>query len=218
MKLSFANRPLANRSFARKALLPAAIAAALLPFSLGAMAGDKPHEGFEGRGPGHEFRAELLDRAGIDEETRDALKAASDEHHEAMKELNDEYRAQRKEILGEDGIAALKDATRQVHQERLSKLFDEWQLSDDDRSKVEDTLASFRDDFKSLIDQDYEERDKRHAAWEELRQTHHDALAEVLSDEQIDELKSTMMPPRHHGGPGHHGEHEGKPMPEAPAA
>lgn len=218
MKLSFANRSFANRSFARKALLPAAIAAALLPFSLGAVAGDKPHEGFEGRGPGHEFRADLFDRAGIDEKTLDALKAARDEHREAMKELNDEYRAQREEILGEDGVAALKDAARQMHEERLNKLFDEWQLSDDDRSKVEDTLASFRGDFKSLADQDYEDRDERHAAWEELRQTHHDALAEVLSDEQIDELKNTMMLPRHHKGPGHHGKHGDKPMQEAPTA
>lgn len=95
-------------TFARKALLSAAISAALLPIAMSASAAPDRHEGPRHAGP--DMRAELYERAGIDADTREALKQAGIEHHEAIEELNADFREQRQEILGEDGMAALERA------------------------------------------------------------------------------------------------------------
>jgi len=195
--------------FTRKALIPAMLSAALLPVSMGALAGEKAADHDAGPrhdGGPHEMRGELFDRAGIDADTREALKQAGIEHRDALQELNAEYRSERQAILGEDGITALKQAGQELRNERATALMDEWQLSDADREQLMQTRESLHASIQSLRSEDFENREQRRQAWEELRESHHAQLAEILSEEQIQELKHTMMPRGHAG----HGDHEGR--------
>lgn len=199
-------------SFTRKALLPAILTAMLLPVSMGALAGEKaadePH-GPDHAGPRGEHMEVLFDRADIDDETREALRQAGIEHHDAMEQLNADYRDQRQQILGEEGVSALEQAGKELREERLTTLMDEWQLSDEDRASLQQTREGFHESIQSLRARDFESREARRQAWNELRETTHASLAEVLSEEQIDELKHTMMPDHGRGDRGPHGHHHG---------
>lgn len=194
-------------SFTRKALIPTILTAVLLPVSMGALAGEKAameDHAPNHAGPHHEQRDELFDRAGIDDATREALHQAEISHHDAIKQVNTDYREQRQQILGEDGMAALKQAGDELREERVTALMDEWQLSDDDRAKLQQTREGFHDSVQALRARDFESREARRQAWDELRTSTHAALVEVLSEEQIKELRHTMMPGRDGGHHGHH--------------
>lgn len=195
-------------TFARKALLSAAVSAALLPVAMTATASPDRPEG--PRHEGGEMRAELFDRAGIDAETREALKQAAMEHRQEVKELNDDFREQRMEILGEDGVAALERARHELREERINDLVDKWELSDDERDAFNAARESFKEGAEALKAQEFENPEARHDAWRELMSSTRDQLAEILDERQLRELKHTMMPghgdhPR--GGPGEHRAH-----------
>lgn len=186
--------------FTRKALIPAVVSAMLLPMSLSAVAGDHPQH----HGSWQEKRTELFDRADIDVDQREQLDQARTEYQQALEELSADYAQQRQDILGEDGIAALKQAIHDIREERITTLMDEWQLSDEDRASLQQTREDFRSNMKSLADQQFDSDEDRHQAWKELRTNTHDALAEVLSEEQIQELTHALMP----RGPRFGGDHD----------
>lgn len=205
-------------TFARKALLSAAVSAALLPVAMTATASPDRPEG--PRHDGGEMRAELFDRAGIDAETRDELAEAEQEHREAMRELRHDYREQIDEILDDEQRAALDEARQEIHQEhraerrdaieaRIDAVVDGWDLDDETRQSLDELRHAFMEDAQALKAQSFDSRDERRQAWKAMRDQHHDALAELLSEEQIGELEQAMRPPHghgHRGERGHHGE------------
>ena len=192
-----------NTTFARKALLSAAISAALLPITMSASAAPDRHEGPRHAGP--DMRAELYERAGIDADTREALKQAGIEHHEAIEELNADFREQRQEILGEDGMAALERARHELREERVNALVDKWELSAEDREAFNAARESFKEGAEALKAQDFESDEQRHDAWRELMTSSRDQMANILDEQQMRELKHALMP-GHDQGPRGHGE------------
>lgn len=209
----------------RKLLMPALLAVAIAPLALAAAAGDGPrHFGSERH---QEQRQALYERAGIDEATRTALEEAHAEHREAQRELREQHHERMNDILGAEQREALRAAMHEMHEERhterrqamqkrLDALIDNWGLDEDDRQALQDAREAMMADARELRDQEFESREDRHAAWLEIRDEHRAALAEILTDEQLAELRETMKPPHahrkgHHKGPhgGHHGpEHQ----------
>ena len=86
---------------------------------------------------------------------------------------------------GEDGKQGWSKEHRQQHeqrratlQQRLAELVDSWELSEADR--------------EALREGDVGSRQERREAVRELREEHHEALAEILSDEQIEEMRTVI--------------------------
>lgn len=200
----------------RKLLMPALLAVAISPLSLAAIAA--PDEG-----PRHpwserhqEQRQALYDRAGLDGATRTALEEAHAEHREAQHQLREQHRERMNDILSEEQQQALHTAKREMHeerhaerrqamQERLDALIDDWGLNEAERQALHDAREAMMVDARELHEQEFDSREDKRAAWLELRDEHRAALSEILSDEQMAELRDTMRP--HHGHPrmGHHG-------------
>ncbi|GGX86023.1 hypothetical protein GCM10007160_11550 [Litchfieldella qijiaojingensis] len=208
------------RLITRKLLMPALLAAAIAPLTLAAIAspGEGPHHPWSERHQEH--RQALYERAGLDAETRAALDEAHREHREAMHELQHQHREQMAEILDDEQHEALRAAMREMHeehhaerrqamQERLNVLIDGWGLSEDERQALLDAREAMMSDARELRNQEFDSREDRRAAWLELRDEHRAALSEILSDEQMAELRDIMKP--HHGHhKGHHGMPHGK--------
>ncbi|WP_447928086.1 hypothetical protein [Vreelandella sp. EE27] len=103
----------------RKIAAPALLAAALIPVALTAQAG--PHDGKDReqmREHMQEQRDEVYQRAEINEEKQTELNEANAEFYEAMKTLRDEHKERVSEILTDDEEEALKEAMREMHEER----------------------------------------------------------------------------------------------------
>ncbi|MFC3284995.1 hypothetical protein [Litchfieldella rifensis] len=209
----------------RKLLMPALLAIAIAPLSLAASAAP----GDESRHPWNERHQEqrqaLYERAGIDEATRAALEEAHAEHREAQRELREQHHERVNDILGEEQHEALKAAMREMHeerhaerrqamQERLDALIDSWGLDEAERQALHDAREAMMADARELRDQEFDNREDRRAAWLEIRDEHRAALAEILTDEQLAELREIMKSPHaHHKG--HHQEpHGGHHAPE----
>ncbi|QFT83999.1 hypothetical protein FIU88_03320 [Halomonas sp. THAF12] len=209
----------------RTLFAPALLAAAIAPLAFTANAGQGgPHGQPQPDGFHAEQREALFDRAGIDAETRDELAEAEQEHREAMRELRHDYREQIDEILDDEQRAALDEARQEIHQEhraerrdaieaRIDAVVDGWDLDGETRQSLDELRHAFMEDAQALKAQSFDSRDERRQAWKAMRDQHHDALAELLSEEQIGELEQAMRPP--HDGHGHRGErgHHGKPGP-----
>lgn len=217
---------------------PALLAAAIAPLSLGAFAapGDAGNNGkHKGWSEGHQQRQSehhqaLFERAGIDEETRQALEAARQEHRDAIKELREEYRELMSELIDDDQRQALNDARqkmrqemrnerRQAMQQRMEEQLEEWAISEEQQQALSDIRASFYADMQDLKDSEFDSRSERREAWQNLRQEHYAAMAEILSEEQIEELRSGMHEGMHkkmgsegysHHGRGKHGGSRGE--------
>ncbi|PSJ21677.1 hypothetical protein CVH10_10365 [Halomonas sp. ND22Bw] len=209
----------------RTLFAPALLAAAIAPLAFSASAGQGGPHGQPQPGGFHaEQREALFDRAGIDAETRDELAEAQQAHREAIRELRQDYREQIDGILDDEQRAALDEARQQIRQEhrteareaikaRVDAVIDGWDLDDETRQSLDELHHAFMDDAQALKAQSFDSRDERRQAWKAMRDQHHDALAELLSEAQIAELEQAMRPP--HDGPGHRGErgHHGKPGP-----
>ncbi|MFY0992036.1 hypothetical protein [Halomonas sp. C05BenzN] len=211
-----------NVSFSRKLLAPALLAVAIAPLALSAIAGPH-HRDAAQRQQWQEARVEqrqaLFERAGLDQATREALDEAHGEHREAMRELHERHRERLAEILDDDQRAALEAARRDIReerrserrermQERLEALVDEWGLSEEEREALRETREAIYADMAELRDRDFDSREARREALREMRDEHRAALAELLSDEQLEELQSTIRRSgyRPHGkSHGHHG-------------
>lgn len=209
-----------NTSLSRKLLLPALLAVAIAPLSLAATAGphgEGRHQGWEQYREQREAqRQALFERAGLDEATREALEEAHGDHHQAMRELHQQHRERVDGILDEEQREALAEARREMHnewresrraamEERLETLVDSWELSDEEREALREARESIYADLEELRGRDFDSPEERREAMRDLRATHQASLAELLSDEQLEELKAAMRP---HGGkaPGkHHG-------------
>lgn len=205
-------------SLSHKLLLPALLAVAIAPLALSATAGDKDAKGWheQRQAQFQAHRQALFERAGLDDETRSALEDAHAEHHEAMRELHDQHRQRLDEILDDDQREALKAAKREMRQEqrgayradrrgslqqRLTALVDSWELSDEEREALRETREALYADMAELRGQSFDSRDERREAWLGLRDTHREALAELLTDEQIAALEAAM-PSRGYKGQG----------------
>ncbi|MEQ4540780.1 MAG: hypothetical protein ABN479_17755 [Billgrantia sp.] len=211
-----------RRTITRNMLMPALLAVAIAPMSLAAVAAPG-----QGEGGWHEQRQErfqerrqaLFERAGLDEETRSALEEAHDEHMQALRELHEQHRERMDEILDEEQREALREAKREMRQEhraerggerrqsmqqRLTTLVDSWELSDEERERLTELRESLYADMQELRGQEFDSREERREAWQELRDEHHEALSEVLTEEQIDALKAFMQQGKHKGHK-HHG-------------
>jgi|AntRauTorcE11898_2_1112593.scaffolds.fasta_scaffold07856_2 membrane-associated HD superfamily phosphohydrolase len=194
--------------FSRKLLMPALLAIAIAPLSPSAIA-DQHGEGHKAPG-GHQshhqqMRQALYERAGIDEATREALKQAYEEHHQALEDLHREHRERMDELLDDEQREALEAARREMRdewreqrhaamQERFESIVDGWNLSEEDREALRKTREALYADMQALREQDFETREERREAWQTVRNSHYDALSELLTDEQIDELKQAARP------------------------
>lgn len=211
-----------RRNATRNLLLPALLAVAIAPMSLAAIAApDKEN------GNWHEQRQEriqeqrqaLFERAGLDEETRSALKEAHSEHRQAMRELHEQHRNSMDEILDAEQRDALREAKRELRQEqqaerrderrqdmqqRLTTLVDSWDLSDAEREELTKLRESLYADMQELREQSFDTREERREAWQALRDEHQEALGELLTEEQIEELGAAMRPSQQKGH-GHYG-------------
>lgn len=210
----------------RQWFAPALLAAAIAPLSLSVLAapGDG-HGKQEGWSETHqqrysEHRQALLERAGIDEETRQALDDVRQAHRAAIKELREEHREQMSELLNDDQRQALSDARQEMRQERrderrqaiqqrMEEQFEAWELSEEKQQALSDIRESFYADMQDLKTSEFNSRHERREAWQNLRQEYHDAIAEILSEAQIQELRSTIYQGMHNrmssGGYNHHG-------------
>lgn len=88
---------------------------------------------------------------------------------------------------------------RQAMQERLTTLVDGWELSDAEREALTEVRESMYRDMRELHDQDFDSRDERREAYRALRDEHRAALAEILDEQQLEELKAAMQPKHRHG-------------------
>lgn len=106
----------------RKMFAPALLAAALVPMAMSAQA--NPHDGQnreQMRERMQEQRQEVYQRAELDAEKQAALEEANAEFFDAMKALHDEHEARVGEILTEQEQQAVKDAMREMRDERRSE-------------------------------------------------------------------------------------------------
>ncbi|SFU44653.1 hypothetical protein [Halomonas korlensis] len=197
--------------FSRKLLMPALLAVAIAPMSLAALAGQqgessnkdenhaRPHAHHQ------QVRQALYERAGIDEATREALNQAQQEHYQALKDLQREHRERMDELLDDEQRAALEAARRDMRnewreerraamQERFESIVDGWDLSEEDREALRKTREALYADMQALREQDFESREERREAWQTVRNSHYEALSELLTDEQIAELKQAARP------------------------
>lgn len=85
---------------------------------------------------------------------------------------------------------------REAMQERLTALVDSWELSDEERTTLTEIRESLYQDMRELRAQEFDDRDERRSAYRELRDEHHAALSELLSNEQLEELKAAVKPKR----------------------
>lgn len=219
-------------TLSRKLLVPALLAIAIAPMTLAALAGQHG-EGHRNHGHGNhgygnhgypqahhqEMRQALYERAGIDEATREALKKTYEEHHQALEDLYREHRKRMDELLDDEQRAALETARNDMRdewreqrhaamQERFESIVDGWDLSEEDRETLRKTREALYDDMQALREQDFETREERREAWQTVRNSHYEALSELLTDEQIAELKQAARP--HDGnwqGRGDYGNH-----------
>lgn len=204
-------------TFSRKLLMPALLAVAIAPMSLTALAGQhgKGHGNYDKDGHSHahhqQMRQALYERAGIDETTREALEQAREAHHQALKDLHREHRERMDELLDDEQREALETARRDMRaewreerhaamQERFESIVDGWDLSEEDRETLRQTREALYADMQALREQDFESREERREAWQTVRNSHYEALAELLTDEQIAELKQAA---RSNGGKWH---------------
>ncbi len=211
----------------RKLFAPALLAAAIAPLAFSVSAAPGQGESHGQSGFHAEQREALFERAGLDAETRDELAQAEQEHREAIRELRQAYRTQLDEILDDEQRAALDEARQEMRQEhraearaaiqaRVDALIDGWDLDDETRRSLDALHRSFMDDTQALQARSFDSRDERRQAWKAMRDQHHDALAELLTAQQIAELEQAMRPP--HDGAGHRGKgaHRGEPGNMAP--
>lgn len=162
------------------------------------------------------------------EARRDAIQAQREEHKAALAEILDENQVKVLEAYwaagkpmhgkhmgkhdgkrhgegkhadergGERGGKHMADNGKQRMQ-LMGALFDSWDLDDDQRSALKDSFKSMRDDMESLKKTDFDSREARKAAFEDLRKTQHDRLAKVLDADQIKVLD--LMHQRDKRGP-----------------
>ncbi|MBB3189496.1 hypothetical protein [Halomonas cerina] len=202
----------------RKRLVILLLAGLATPLSL--TAGASPSDGHD-RGPQTAPHLQALyDRAGLDAETREALNEARAEHQEALKALREEHRQRMDELLDDDQREALEKARREMReaqraerreamQERLAALVDSWELSEEKRQALRETRETLYTDMQTLREREFDSREARHEAWQALREEHHAALAEILTEEQIAEMREAVSP-RHYRDQKGHGR-EGRP-------
>ncbi|WP_051234310.1 hypothetical protein [Halomonas halocynthiae] len=191
----------------RQCFAPALLAAAMAPLSLSAIAAPNDatqndwREGHQQRYSEH--RQALFERAGIDAATRQALEDAQTAHRDTINALRKEHRELMDELISDEQRQALKNARQEIRQEmrdehrqavqlRIEEQLDEWELSTEEKQALSDIRESFQADMQDLKDRRFDSRDERRKAWQNLRQDHHDAIAEILSEEQIQELRSHM--------------------------
>lgn len=189
-------------------LAPALLAVSLASLALTASAapGGSGHQQ-DWSGKHHQrdtqHRQALFERAGIDEATRQALREARTEHREALRELREEHRRRMDGLLDEAQREALAEARqemreeqraerREAMQQRLTALVDSWGLSDEEREALREAREAIYTDMQALRGGDVDSREGRREAMRELREEHQAALAEILSDEQIEEMRTAI--------------------------
>ena len=136
------------------------------------------------------------------EARRDAIQAQREEHKAALAEILDENQVKVLEAYWSAGKPMHGKHMAEDGKQRMQlmgALFDSWDLDDDQRSALKDSFKSMRDDMESLKEKDFDSREARKAAFEELRKTQHDRLAKVLSEDQIKVLD--LMHQRDKRGP-----------------
>ncbi|MFG6157460.1 hypothetical protein ACGTNG_01505 [Halomonas sp. 1390] len=202
-----------KRSFTRTLLAPALLAVAIAPLALSASAAPQEgwqHGGSEDHRQQHEQRRQaLFERAGIDEETRQALEKARREYREALQELRESHRQRMDEILDDEQREALTTARRELRdehrearraehreamQQRLSALVDTWELSDAERESLREAREAIYTDMQDLRGREFDSPQARREAMRELRESHQEALGRILSDEQLAEMREALEP------------------------
>ncbi|APX94059.1 hypothetical protein BWR19_14570 [Halomonas sp. 1513] len=139
--------------------------------------------------------------------------ASRDERRDAYHELHEQHRAALDEILTDEQREELRSAMREkmqerraeyreAMQERLTTLVDGWELSDAEREALTEVRQGMYRDMRELRSQAFDSRDERREAYRALRDEHRAALAEILDEQQLEELKATMQP--NGGKHGHH--------------
>ena len=91
-------------------------------------------------------------------------------------------------------------------QQRFTELVDSWGLSDTERNELTELRESLYADMQELREQSFDTREERREAWQSLRDEHQEALGELLSEEQLEELRDSMHNTFNKGHGKHHGE------------
>ncbi|GAB2802620.1 hypothetical protein GCM10027040_33350 [Halomonas shantousis] len=91
---------------------------------------------------------------------------------------------------------------RETRAPRLDTLLQSWELSEQARNAIDQANTDFRDKASALETQQFVSRDARHEAWQQLRQAHRAALAEVLDEQQLKALDAYLRLGAPHPGKG----------------
>ncbi|MHB0775828.1 hypothetical protein [Halomonas sp. WWR20] len=86
--------------------------------------------------------------------------------------------------------------------QRLDTLLQSWKLSEQERNAIDQANTDFRDKASTLKTRQFDSRDARHEAWQQLRQAHRAALAEVLDEQQLKALDAYLRLGTPHPGKG----------------
>ncbi|MBZ9559874.1 MULTISPECIES: hypothetical protein [unclassified Modicisalibacter] len=168
----------------------------------------------------------LFDSWHLDDATRQAFDEAQRHYREQRQSLRQAHHERLAEILSAEQLAALDTfagphrdgpgfthrgprdalrgpapgpgADRRDPQALFAALFKSWNLSDDQRARLQTARDDFRERAQALRARDFDSRDARHQAWQQLMQTQHDTLADVLDADQMAVLEQ-LRPP--HDGP-----------------
>lgn len=176
----------------------------------------------------HDRLEVLFDSWHLDDATRQAFDEEQQNYREQRDSLRQAHHERLADILSKEQLAALEtlkaphrgfdhhgprddrrgpDAGPGAHrhdpQALFSALLKSWNLSDDQLAQLKAARSDFRDQAQALRERDFDSRDARHRAWQQLMQTQHDKLAQVLDADQMAVLEQLRPPhdaPRH-GGP-----------------
>lgn len=81
---------------------------------------------------------------------------------------------------------------QETMQQRLVALVDSWGLSDKEREALREARQKSYADRQALREHDVDSPQARREAMRELREGHQEALADILSEEQIEEMRDIV--------------------------
>ena len=178
----------------------------------------------------HDRVEALFDSWNLDDSQRDAIEQARQEYRDQRQALREQHEQRLAEILDEEQLKALHAMQRpgpdhdrgpkfghgkpmehrdhrpdKPHQrmgDLIDALYTSWELSDAQRAELDDAREQFITEAKALRDQSFDDRQAKREAFQALREKHHHAVSDVLSDAQMAVLEQLMPGPHHQPGPG----------------
>ncbi|TDX32874.1 hypothetical protein DFO67_101168 [Modicisalibacter xianhensis] len=171
----------------------------------------------------------LFDSWNLDDSQRAAFEQAQQAYRDQRQALREQHEQRLADIFEEDQLKALRAMQRPgpgfdhgpgfghgkpkhhnhgpVKQHKrignlIDALYTSWGLNDEQRAELNDAREQFMSEAKALRDQTFDSRDAKRDAFQALRKKHHQAMSDVLNDEQMAVLEQLKPAPRHQNGPG----------------